>query len=353
MAKRKILFIDRDGTLIAEPADEQIDSVDKFALQANVILALLQLQQAGYELVMVTNQDGLGTEKYPIEKFDIIQKLLLDIFSSQGITFKNILICPHFSHANCDCRKPKLGLLIDYLRNDNIDFNNSYVIGDRQTDIELAKNLKISAIHFGPKNWAMIAAELIQKPRQAKVTRKTNETNIEVTVNLDQIQPLKIATGLGFFDHMLEQLAKHGGFALQLSVSGDLQIDEHHTVEDTGLALGQALRQALGDKLGIARYGFLLPMDEALAQVALDFSGRPYFQFAGKFQREKVGDLPTELVPHFFRSLTESLAATLNIKVEGENEHHKIESIFKGVGRALRMAVRKEGYDLPTTKGIL
>lgn len=353
MAKRKILFIDRDGTLITEPPDEQIDSVEKFALQPNVISALLQLQQAGYELVMVTNQDGLGSEKYPTEKFDTIQKLLLDIFKSQNIYFKDILICPHFSQENCECRKPKLGLLIDYLRNEKIDFANSYVIGDRQTDIDLAKNLGAMPIHFGKKDWFMIVSELIHKPRQAKIARVTKETNIEIIVNLDQTEPLKIATGLGFFDHMLEQLAKHGGFSLQLTAKGDLHIDEHHTVEDTGLALGQALRQALGDKLGIARYGFLLPMDEALAQVALDLSGRSYFQFEGKLLREKVGDLPCELVPHFFRSLAESLGATLNIKVEGENEHHKIESMFKGVGRTLRMAVKREGHDLPTTKGLL
>lgn len=352
MAKQKILFIDRDGTLIVEPADQQVDSIAKLKLQPHVIPALLSLQAAGYALVMVTNQDGLGTASFPSADFELPHQLLLEIFQSQQINFSAIHICPHKPEENCDCRKPKLGLMLDYLRNDTIDFANSAVIGDRETDLIFAKNLGVRGIYYG-NNWPEIVRELTSHQRCAAVTRTTKETDISAAVNLDDATLIHIETGIGFFDHMLEQLAKHGGFGLQLKVNGDLHIDEHHTIEDTALTLAQALRQALADKRGIHRYGFLLPMDEALTEIALDLSGRPYFVFTGKFNREKVGELPTELVPHFFRSLADELGANLHIKVSGENSHHMIEAIFKGVGRALRMAIKREGQDLPTTKGVL
>lgn len=354
MQKRKILFIDRDGTLIVEPQDHQIDSYAKLALQPDVIPALLKLQAANYELIMVTNQDGLGTSSFPEINFIGPQQLLMQLMESQGIRFTDIHICPHLTSDNCECRKPKLGLVLDYLRRGEIDLKNSYVIGDRETDMQLAKNMGIAGIFYGKeKTWPEIVEMLLHQDRYAKINRKTKETNINVEVNLDQTNPITVHTGLGFFDHMLEQLAKHGGFSLRLQVQGDLHIDEHHTIEDTALALGTALRQALGDKLGIARYGFLLPMDEALAQVAIDLSGRAYFVFDGNFTREKVGEFPTELVKHFFHSLADSLSANIHIKVQGENTHHMIESIFKAVGRALRMAVHKQGTELPTTKGVL
>ncbi len=354
MAKQKILFIDRDGTLIEEPVDQQVDSIAKLKLQPQVIPALLSLQAAGYTLVMVTNQDGLGTSAFPTADFELPHHLLLDILQSQQIHITAVHICPHKPEDNCDCRKPKLGLVMDYLRQEKIDFTNSYVIGDRETDLIFAKNLGIRGIHYGkPYTWMEIVRELTMANRRATVSRITKETDITATVDLDHGDNNNIQTGIGFFDHMLEQLAKHGGFSLQIKVNGDLQIDEHHTVEDTALTLGQALRQALSDKRGIHRYGFLLPMDEALTEIALDLSGRPYFVFTGNFNREKVGELPTELVPHFFRSLGETLGANLHIKVTGENSHHMVECVFKGVGRALRMAMKREGHDLPSTKGTL
>lgn len=354
MQRRKILFIDRDNTLIDEPADFQVDHVQKLKLQPNVIPALLQLKDAGYRFVIVTNQDGLGTSSFPQENFLLPHNIFLDIFQTQGIIFDAIHICPHFIVDDCECRKPKIGLVSHYLQNTDLDLQNSYVIGDRLTDMELAKNMGLKGIHYGKeKNWLDIVNDLIKQHRSAHVQRKTKETDVDVIVNLDNPNPITVNTGVGFFDHMLEQLAKHGGFSLQLKVAGDLHIDEHHTVEDAALTLGQALKKALGDKLGIMRYGFLLPMDESLAQVAIDLSGRPYIVFNGSFNREKVGELPTELVPHFFRSLAESLGATINIKVEGENAHHMIESIFKAVGRSLRAAFSKQGNELPTTKGIL
>lgn len=355
MSLSKIAFIDRDGTIIVEPEDKQIDSLEKLELLPGAIPALLQMQNAGYKLIMVSNQDGLGTASFPEPTFTQPQQKLLQILNSQGIVFHDILICPHFSKDNCECRKPKLGLVMNYVRDNLIDKDNSVVIGDRQTDIEFANNLGIKGILYTEQtnNWPVIINQLVNKPRAATIERNTKETQIKVSVNLDANDGINVQTGLGFFDHMLEQLAKHGGFSLEFTATADLHIDEHHLVEDAALAIGQALRKALGDKLGIQRYGFLLAMDEALAQVAIDLSGRAYFVFEGQFERESVGQLATELVPHFFRSLADSLAAAINIKVTGENCHHKIESIFKGVGRALRMAIKREGYDLPTTKGQL
>lgn len=356
MEQRKILFIDRDGTLIEEPLDKQIDAFEKLAFMPGVILALQKFKQAGYSFVMVTNQDGLGTDSFPEKSFEAPHAFMLNIFKSQGISFEAVRICPHKSDDNCDCRKPKLGLILDYLTEQKIDRNHSYVIGDRTTDIEFANNIGITGIQYGREDsmtWLDVTHKILAQARSARVFRKTNETSIEAIVNLDHQDQISVATGIGFFNHMLEQLAKHGGFSLTLSVKGDLDIDDHHTVEDTALVLGEAIRKALGDKLGISRYGFLLPMDESLVQVAIDLSGRPYIVFNGEFTREKVGDLSTELVSHFFRSLAESLKANLHITVQGVNTHHMIEAIFKAVGRALRQAFTKIDTSLPSTKGLL
>ncbi|MDX2163939.1 MAG: bifunctional histidinol-phosphatase/imidazoleglycerol-phosphate dehydratase HisB [Gammaproteobacteria bacterium] len=349
---KKYLFIDRDGTLIVEPADFQIDSIDKLEFLPDVFESLIKLKKAGFTFVIVSNQDGLGTTSLPTENFDPPHELMLKILASQGIFFEAVHICPHKPEQKCECRKPKLGLLMDYLRDQNWDRENSYVIGDRDTDVELAQNLGITGVKFN-KNWHDITQDIIHKPRVVELKRKTNETDIAVVINLDSVNGVEIQTGIGFFDHMLEQLAKHGGFSLGVKVSGDLHIDDHHTVEDTAITIGEAIRKALGNKLGIARYGFVLPMDESQVQVALDLSGRSYFLFDGKFEREAVGGLSTELVPHFFRSLSEGLKANLHIDVKGENTHHMVESIFKGVGRSLRQAIEKSGENLPSTKGVL
>lgn len=356
MKQKKYLFIDRDGTLIYEPEDKQIDSIEKFKLLSQVIPSLLKLQQAGFTLVMISNQDGLGTPNFPMTSFIAPQKLLLEILQSQGINFAEILICPHFANDGCNCRKPKIGLLSEYLIEQKIDRMRSYVIGDRATDIELANNLGVKGLLISQEDstsWNKIIDEILHSNRQAFVIRKTNETDIKVEINLDHSNKIIIETGIGFFDHMLEQLAKHSGIGLTINVKGDLDIDEHHTVEDVAITLGQAFRQALGDKLGIQRFGFLLPMDEALAEIALDLCGRAFFQFQGTFNREKVGELATELVPHFFRSLSTSLEATLHMKVIGENSHHMIEALFKGLGKTLKQAINRSGHDLPSTKGVL
>jgi len=354
-APARVVFIDRDGTLIEEPPDQQVDSLQKVKFMPGVFAALAELQLRGFHLVMVTNQDGLGTSGFPQASFEATQQFVLDAFASQGVRFEAVFICPHFSADGCECRKPKTGLVKDFVSS-GVDLSASAMIGDRDTDLEFARNLGIRGLRVrkdgeASETWPAVVRELTA--RTAHLQRKTRETHIEVRLNLDTTDGIQVSTGIGFFDHMLEQLAKHGGFSLQLTCRGDLQIDEHHTVEDCALALGEALRRALGAKAGIARYGFLLPMDEALAQVAIDLSGRAYAQFNGKFTRELVGGLPTELVPHFFRSLADSLGAAINITVTGENTHHMIEGCFKGVGRALRQAVRREGDDLPSTKGVL
>ncbi len=330
------LFIDRDGTLIEEPADSQLDSLAKVRFMPGVFAALAALARRGYRLVMVTTQDGLGSEA---------QQFILDAFSSQGVAFEAVFVCP-----------PQTGWVQQYLREREVDLAASAVIGDRDTDLEFAANLKVRGItvrrHGAPhETWPAALQDLIA--RRAQVLRQTNETRSEVRVNLDAELPLRVDTGIGFFDHMLEQLARHGGFSLELTCRGDLDVDEHHTVEDCALALGEALRRALASKAGIARYGFLLPMDEAEARVAIDLAGRAFAQFSGRFARETVGALPTELVPHFFRSLAEALGAAIHVSVTGENTHHMIEACFKGVGRALRQAVRREGTELPSTKGVL
>jgi imidazoleglycerol-phosphate dehydratase/histidinol-phosphatase len=356
MSAKKVLFIDRDGTLIIEPPDQQIDSLQKLRLVEGVIPALLALRDAGYTFILVSNQDGLGTQSFPEPTFTEPHEFLRELLRSQGITFEREFICPHFAADECNCRKPKTGLLDDYLKEQPIDRTQSYVIGDRETDLELATNIGIRGLLLGSTaapSWTDIAKRLTQRKRTADIQRKTKETDIRVEVDLDRESPIEVFTGLGFFDHMLEQIAKHGGFSLRLSCKGDLHIDEHHTVEDCALALGQALKSALGDKRGIHRYGFLLPMDESLAQVAIDLSGRPYFVFEGQFGRDQVGQLPTELVPHFFRSMAETLGAAINIKVTGENTHHMIEACFKGIGRTLRQAIRIADTELPSTKGSL
>ena len=356
---KPILFVDRDGTLIEEPAGFQVDAYDKLRLVAGVIPALLKLRDAGYEFVIVTNQDGLGSESYPRASFEGPNRLMLQIFESQGIRFRDVLVDESFAHENKPTRKPGIGLALPYLKDRGVDWSRSAMVGDRDTDLAFAANLGIRGFQLrteqfgGEWDWAGIAHELADAPRRAVVERDTRETRIRVEVDLDREAEPKADTGLPFFDHMLEQLGKHGGFALDVRADGDLHIDEHHTIEDTGLALGQALREALGDKRGIGRYGFTLPMDETWANAALDFSGRPYFVFNGEFRRERVGDLPTELVPHFFRSLCDTSGLNLHLSVHGDNDHHKVEACFKALARALRQAIRREGDALPSTKGLL
>ena len=351
-----VLFIDHDGTLVEEPPDQQVDSLEKIRFMPGVFAALKELTAAGFRLVIVTNQDGLGTPSHPSARFEQAHRFILDAFASQGVHFERVFICPHHAAEGCECRKPRTGLLREFLREGHVDLSTSAVIGDRDTDLELARNIGtrglLVRIDGSPQQtWPAVVRDLTA--RRASIERVTKETRIAVTVDLDATAPVHIATGIGFFDHMLEQLAKHGGFAMTLTCQGDLTVDEHHTVEDCALAIGEALRKALGSKLGINRYGFLLPMDEARTQVAIDLSGRAYSVFEGRFGREEVGGLATELVPHFFRSLADSLGAAVHVSVTGENSHHMIEACFKGTGRALRQAFRREGRELPSTKGVL
>lgn len=354
-----ILFVDRDGTLIEEPDDFQIDRFDKLRFVPGVIPALLRLRDAGYAFVMVTNQDGLGTDAFPQAGFDGPHGLMMQVFESQGITFREVLVDRSLPTDNAPTRKPGIGMVQAYLRDRSIDWARSAMVGDRESDNTFARNLGIHAFQLrtpqfgGDWDWAGIAHELADAPRRAQVDRTTRETSVRVALDLDRAVDPRVGTGLGFFDHMLEQLGKHGGFALELRCEGDLHVDEHHTVEDSALALGQALREALGNKRGIGRYGFTLPMDESLAMAALDFSGRSHFVFDGSFRRERVGDLPTELVPHFFRSLCDGAGLNLHLQVRGDNDHHQVEACFKAVARALRQAVRRAGNDLPSTKGAL
>ncbi len=361
---KKVLFIDRDGTIIKEPEDFQIDSFEKLEFLPNAISNLARIaKELDYELVMVSNQDGLGTDSFPEDTFWPVQNFIIQILENERVKFADIYIDPSFESENKPTRKPETGLLGKYIYG-NYDLKNSYVIGDRLTDIKLAENLGCQSIFISADkiqnatlttlDWNEIYQYLKAVPRIGKVNRKTLETDILVEVNLDGSGKSKIDTGLPFFDHMLEQISKHGNLDLEIKVNGDLQIDEHHTIEDTAIALGDAFLQALGTKKAIERYGFLLPMDDCLAQVAIDFGGRPWLVWDADFKREKVGDMPTELYSHFFKSFSDQARCNLNIKVEGENEHHKIESIFKAFAKALKMAVAKtENFNIPSTKGIL
>lgn len=370
---RKILFIDRDGTLIIEPEDQQIDSLEKLEFYPSVFQGLTDIvKQNEFALVMVTNQDGLGTSSFPEDTFWPAHTKMLTTFANEGISFQKIFIDRSFEKDNLPTRKPGTGMLTEFLQ-EEIDVKNSYVIGDRLTDVQLAKNLNCNAILINDgslkdaleqkqltdncklitTSWIDIANFIKQPPRISSVERITKETTIAINLNLDGSGIASNKTGLGFFDHMLDQLAKHGKLDLSISVSGDLHIDEHHTIEDTALALGEAFAKAIGDKRGIERYGFSLPMDDCLAQVALDFGGRPWLVWEVDFKREKIGEMPTEMFIHFFKSFSDTAKCNLNIKAEGVNEHHKIEGIFKAFAKSIKMAVKREGNDLPTTKGVL
>lgn len=378
MAK-KVLFIDRDGTIIREPADEQIDAFEKLEFYPKALFYLTKIAgELDFELVMVTNQDGLGTASFPEETFWPVHNFILKTFEQEGVTFDKILIDRTFPSDNAATRKPKTGLLTSYFSPD-YDLENSFVIGDRITDVELAKNLNAKAIFINSQtnlgksevtvkqaelqkfialetnNWEQIYTFLKLQTRVAELHRKTNETDIFIKINLDGIGKSDIQTGIEFFDHMLDQLARHGQMDLDIRVKGDLHVDEHHTIEDTAIALGEVFGRALGNKLGIERYGFCLPMDDCLAQVAIDFGGRNWLVWDAEFKREMIGKMPTEMFFHFFKSFTDGAKANLNIKAEGTNEHHKIEAIFKAFAKAVKTAVKRDAEKmvLPTTKGII
>jgi len=361
---KKVLFIDRDGTLVIEPpVDYQLDSLEKLEFYPGAFQWLAKIAtELEYELVMVTNQDGLGTDSFPEDTFWPAQNKIIQAFENEGVVFNDILIDKSFPADNAPTRKPRTGLLNAYIYGE-YDMGNSYVIGDRPSDIGLAKNLNSNGIFIGEQNdeavlsttkWSEIYQFLKAKPRQASVQRNTNETKIEVMVNLDGSGQSELDTGIGFFDHMLEQIAKHGNIDLNVSVKGDLEIDEHHTIEDVAITLGETFSKALGMKKGIERYGFLLPMDDCLVQVALDFGGRPWLVWEAEFKREMIGEMPTEMFMHFFKSFSDAAKCNLNIKAEGGNEHHKIEAIFKAFAKAIKMAVSKtNNFSIPSTKGTI
>ena len=365
---KQALFIDRDGTILVEPEDEQIDSFDKFQFVQGVIRNLYFIRtKLDFEFVMVSNQDGLGTSSYPEADFWPTHNLMLNTLRSEGIEFDDILIDRSFPEDNLPTRKPGTGMLGRYMTGE-YDLANSYVIGDRQTDRQLAENLGCKALILGDnvRSWDEITEILFAGERTASVRRTTKETDIDIRLNLDGTGKCDISTGLGFFDHMLEQIGKHGSIDLYIHVNGDLNVDEHHTIEDTGIALGECIGKALGDKRGIERYGYdlngtadtygyTLPMDDCLCQVALDFGGRPWLVWDAEFRRERVGDMPTEMFLHFFKSFSDAARMNLNIKAEGDNEHHKIEGIFKALARSIKMAVKRDIYkfQLPSSKGVL
>ena len=374
---KKVLFIDRDGTLALEPADYQLDALEKLVFYPEVFTYLGKIaREMDYELVMVTNQDGLGTDSFPEDNFWPVHQLLLNSFASEGIVFNEVLIDRSFPADNAPTRKPRTGLLNNYLNNPAYNLNDSYVIGDRLTDMELAKNIGAKGIFLAndrslgqeetttsldesialtTTHWKDIYRFLKLDQRQVIQKRTTNETHIELELILDGSGKSHIQTGISFFDHMLDQLARHGGMDVTLNVKGDLEVDEHHTIEDTAIVLGEAFANALGDKLGIERYGFCLPMDDCLAQVSIDFGGRNWLVWEADFKREMIGKMPTEMFMHFFKSFSDGAKANLNIKAEGSNEHHKIEAIFKAFAKAIKAAVRRDPDKmiLPTTKGSL
>ena len=355
---KRILFIDRDGTLIEEPADEQIDAFEKLKFTKGVFRNLHFIREhTDFEFVMVSNQDGLGTDAFPEDTFWPVHNFILQTLESEGITFDEILIDPHFPEDNAPTRKPNTGLVEKYMNNPEYDIANSYVIGDRETDRKFAENIGCKSLILSDEgmSWDKISELLFAGERTAEVRRTTKETDIHIKVNLDGTGKCDISTGLGFFDHMLEQIGKHGSIDLLIHTKGDLEVDEHHTIEDTAIALGECMLTALGDKRGIERYGYCLPMDDCLCSVALDFGGRAWLVWDAQFTREKIGEMPTEMFLHFFKSLSDAAKMNLNIKAEGQNEHHKIEGIFKALARSLKMAVRRDiyHYELPSTKGML
>ncbi|AQX85437.1 bifunctional histidinol-phosphatase/imidazoleglycerol-phosphate dehydratase HisB [Elizabethkingia bruuniana] len=376
---KKVLFIDRDGTLVLEPEDYQVDSFTKLEFYPEVFQYLSKIaKELDYELVMVTNQDGLGTDVHPEENFWPVHQFIIKALENEDIYFSEILIDKTFPSENALTRKPNTGLLTRYINNPEYDLQNSYVIGDRITDVKLAKNLDSKGIFIAndenlgaeeiskeesleqyialkTTSWKAIYEFLKLESRTASVERNTNETKIKIKLNLDGTGKSNIQTGLGFFDHMLDQIARHGQMDLDIKVSGDLEVDEHHTIEDTAIALGEVFSTALSNKLGIERYGFTLPMDDCLAQVAIDFGGRNWLVWDADFKREKIGEMPTEMFYHFFKSFTDGARANLNIKAEGQNEHHKIEAIFKAFAKAIKSAVKRdpEKMILPSTKGML
>jgi len=361
---KKVLFIDRDGTILIEPEDKQIDSLEKLVFLPGVISSLSKIaKETDFELVMITNQDGLGTESFPEDTFWPVQNKMLEILKGEGVVFSEIFIDKTIPSQKAPTRKPGTAMLVQYLSG-GIDLDSSFVIGDRRADIELARNLRCKVIYISGENspqaelttkdWNDIYKYLKQIPRTAKTSRKTSETEIQIELNLDGSGKSSICTGIGFFDHMLEQIARHGNLDLNIQVKGDLHIDEHHTVEDVAIAMGDAFLKALGGKKGIERYSFILPMDDCLAQVALDFGGRAWLVWEVIFSREKVGEVPTELFFHFFKSFSDNAKCNLNIKAEGQNEHHKIEAIFKAFAKAIKLAVKQsDNFNLPTTKGSL
>lgn len=355
---KKILFIDRDGTLVCEPEDEQVDAFEKLKFVDGVFRNLSFIRQhLDFRFVMVSNQDGLGTPSFSEETFWPVHNFILQSLKGEGIVFDDYKIDTHFPNDMSPMRKPNVGMLTEYINNPEYDIPNSYVIGDRETDRQLAENLGCKALILGDNGmtWDKIAEILFAGERVAEVRRTTKETDIYVRIDLDGSGKCDISTGLGFFDHMLEQIGKHGMMDLTIHTKGDLFVDEHHTIEDTAIALGECILKALGDKRGIERYGYCLPMDDCLCQVALDFGGRPWLVWDAEFHREKVGEMPTEMFLHFFKSLSDAARMNLNIKAEGTNEHHKIEGIFKALARSLKMAVKRDIYhfELPSTKGTL
>lgn len=352
----KILFIDRDGTLINEPKNNfQIDSLEKLSFEPYVIPSLIALKNIGFRFIMVTNQNGLGSIQFSQDNFNKPHQMMINIFQSQGIDFDQILICPHLPEENCNCRKPKTGLISFWLKKNILNKFNSYVIGDRDTDMQFASNIGIQGIQYNRANlnWIKIKDFLMQNYRSSHIHRITTETNTNVKIWLDQHMSNYIDTGIHFFNHMLEQIAVHAKIRMHITVQGDLHIDDHHTIEDTALALGEALNQALNNRVGINRFGFTLPMDESIAQCILDISGRIYFDYSAKYTSIKIGDLSTDMIEHFFRSLSSTMKCTLHLKVTGKNDHHKAESLFKAFGQTLRQAIDISHDYIVSSKGTL